>query len=1064
MSWRPSQDKQICREETTALWRAIEGIYSDAVPLSSLPRRDPETLQRAYICDRKGDKQSDTEAMLGRVPPEMRKYKLGRIEIELLDLLINHTGSRLIVLQGPRGAGKTSLLHYVETIAEASGFNAPPTILKVNGLELNENASEIDLVKHVRGALQVCPPPPNFPANLVADAANRLRRSRSFSAVSEAFASMSRQLVDRQRNRLVLAFDNLDQLSPTTLRLTMTLAQQAALAAGIAALVCLRPACFEGALRKGSAHAFYCYRIDVAAPRVETWLRQLAVLAEASTHRQVQQNAWTSNIYGIKLAPDHVRESIVRLIELLQGRRSDDDVFPILQAVSADDTRHLNLLISRILSNRNLPASMLITGQQYGAQFHPLPALFDGSLSIFRDSVSVPNLLWLDCQDDSPKLLLHHRVLHLLGDSGSVQTEKMLSYLRLLGYGDDQSHVCLNRMIGSLLVRGTDSERYDARNPPSGLFLTEAGQYYRNYLLANPDYLLAAVLDVPLEHAEIAVLARTHKTSIEPKEIDFVLRLRSLVEYALEVKKKETNQVFRLLKLPSSAELRRVTFALRKGGLLLISIRDAMAALSDRGYYTTSNKVKAAIGDLPTIIDDLSNTISTLEDRLLQIENKGRANRLHVPTPQSRTVGSDEFLLTYGDDADGLTVNVQVSAHPGAAPMFIGVSAQDAGSEEVQVGVAYPVVGGPEPGQRASGRINSADRLETSALSLSNAGSKPLNVQIQALQLPRGDIKRIALLSPTMIDGKLILTFRTLSDTRRQADAHDVGKPIERKRLLELTGNALCRVGECSDEQIRESLLIQGTRLADELLSIAGKNTFCGCIGLIDTLVIFMAEADLAVPWEWLRPRSSVTDKKSSMLCEHWNIIRWPAAEVDALYQLADAESPPLAAPLTTYGLRNGKNKTWRRKCPKTLSALREDCSKCATVHISGHYDGEDSQLQVGHESIELLLSADSVSAIRPVPEGCNVILSGCAVGAAEHNRNIALTLVRHYGCLVWTPLVAINEAQVEKIDQHLGDFIKDSPTATIVDFFRKLNAEVSWSNVYVRYGFGSKPVSSTLG
>src|SRR5258708_28733839 len=119
MAWRPSKDARLERAASNGFWAAIETIYDSACAMGSLPRGNHAALDPDYVHIRRGARPFDLEAMMSRLPPVFRTFRLGPTEVDLIDFLLNYNDARgnpdrALNLTGWRGAGKTTLLRYVE--------------------------------------------------------------------------------------------------------------------------------------------------------------------------------------------------------------------------------------------------------------------------------------------------------------------------------------------------------------------------------------------------------------------------------------------------------------------------------------------------------------------------------------------------------------------------------------------------------------------------------------------------------------------------------------------------------------------------------------------------------------------------------------------------------------------------------------------------------------------------------------------------------------------------------------------------------------------------------------
>lgn len=136
MSWRPSTDKSIALPNFSAFWADMESVYDNVADPASLPRAKWDQLCDNYIVIRKGSSLYDAESGKRRLPAEFRDQVLGEAEISILDVITNMEGSRAALIEGPRGSGKTSLLHYIEAVTARCYKKCPPIFLIINGLQL----------------------------------------------------------------------------------------------------------------------------------------------------------------------------------------------------------------------------------------------------------------------------------------------------------------------------------------------------------------------------------------------------------------------------------------------------------------------------------------------------------------------------------------------------------------------------------------------------------------------------------------------------------------------------------------------------------------------------------------------------------------------------------------------------------------------------------------------------------------------------------------------------------------------------------------------------------------
>jgi hypothetical protein len=114
MSIWPSRYESIQKQLLNRLWQIIETIFDNAFKTDSLPRGRWKELRNNYIINRKFDEYYDVPSLKAILPDEISSLRLGLKDIDLIRFLLAYSGDRTLVLFGPRGAGKTSMIHYVE--------------------------------------------------------------------------------------------------------------------------------------------------------------------------------------------------------------------------------------------------------------------------------------------------------------------------------------------------------------------------------------------------------------------------------------------------------------------------------------------------------------------------------------------------------------------------------------------------------------------------------------------------------------------------------------------------------------------------------------------------------------------------------------------------------------------------------------------------------------------------------------------------------------------------------------------------------------------------------------
>lgn len=655
MSWIPSADDLIARVHSTPLWGAIEDIFDRAVPLEPLSHMSWKDLQKHYVLERSTADAQDLDAMKSKLPRALASLPLGAIEVEVISFLVNYDRDRVLALDGPRGSGKSSLLHYVQRAISSTNYESPPVLITFDGLQLIKDHGErlaVSLEQEVYKSFDTdCASIMDAALSSKADlrdeamrqgierACNRLGREHNLIGVREAFRDLSAVLTERQRRRIVVVFDNLDQLPTICIRGALGLARAIYSAARIGSLICLRPNCLRGAAQRGDARHFLRYRASVSGPSAAAWVKRLGGrMAEAASSLSAE-GASKLTVFDRPITPADIGIAMDRFGDLLvsaSARSVQSDIVAVLQAVAADDTRHLRVLVRRILSNRRLPVHYLL-GRSGSHDFQPLEALFEGSLTCFRHNNFVPNLMFFRHDGGQADYLLCHRILTLLSLSETVEVAELINCLALLDYPSDVVRACLHLLHGPLLIRATDTDMFDPSNPPTALYLTNAGKYYRNHLLKTADYLATAVLDVPLEHRGIRDMLDRDKEALQSAlsttGAPFWLRIESLIEYAEEIANREGRQIRLLTRARPSERLRRMADLFQKGGLLTYDLHYALRNVIERGRSSASVGLRRNLDAIENRTIALANSLQNLEELLREIANRGRKAPRTSPPP-----------------------------------------------------------------------------------------------------------------------------------------------------------------------------------------------------------------------------------------------------------------------------------------------------------------------------------------------------------------------------------------------------------------------------------------------
>jgi hypothetical protein len=1071
MSWRPSIDPSIRTDTFSSLGVALMGAYDEAYKTYPLRRHDWAYLSRAYVVERKGCAVVDPVSRQ-RLPSRYDGIALGEAEIDFIDTIENYSHPRVALLLGPRGAGKTSLLHYVEEVLTRCNPGRPTVLVIVDGLELaGENgASAQDIAEDYAQVIhaEIVRRGRDLPTKFIQGfqrAAAVLERKFDEPTSREAFRTLSDFLGPDYRNSIIIAFDNLDHVHPSYAALALNLCRQIAMATDFACFACMRQNVADGVFKSDGARAFKPFRIAVNAPDVTAWLRHMGRrLAEDFARRAATPDARSSlTVDDVTLNPDAVEAAVNKLVDILGHRHSQraapqDDVVSILEAIAADDTRHMQVLIRRMLLNVRLPSRYLL-GLDESASFHPIGALLESGRNIFSHDRYVPNLLLFEGTSGNPDFLAFHRVLCLLDRRGDTTVAELEMWMSLFGFSAAAVLDILSELAGPLLIRCSDSDVFDIHRPPEGVSLTDAGFYYRNHLLRNADYLTSVVLDVPLEHRALRDLLNNDPDRVRSGHF-FAPRVASLLEYTNLVIERETRQVFGTLRdAPPSTELRRVADALRAGGLLTRSLIHALAAIVERSRHSAA--LRSIVAEIESKLPVLEHRCQRIEQRLLELVNRGRPRPAPITslTIPSGSSGIEVVVQSRGDELEAVA---RLSMPARGVVSIVSMQIDTDGWHVLQSAIALPDTGlaNPRSGIRPAQATFILSDAENALLkTLTHGGAR-----FHQLNLPNPTSRTLFLEPRRGPEGVQLCLCRFANGARPE----ELGPVVVDTKLKTLSKDILDRInGHDNRNPLAEHHICEaGEELAELMLDDKGANNLVASLAEHDRVIIYAPKQDFVVPWEWLCP-PPLADECPHTLAYRCETARWLGSMLYAGGAIAQGVTPRPVASLRTIGLGADPGKPWRVKTPASPQALREISEGADIIHLIGHWEDSnqsEKQIKVGIEGEEpLWLNRQTIKLYSLGRDGGSLILSVCLQGQLGHQSSLAIANAeaKDKNVAVWAPLTTIEVGVADRLDQDLRAYIDQAQQPTPADrghpslgaFFRNQRQKHPWMHVYVRYG-----------
>ena len=1027
MQWRPSTSFDT--REKTELWSVLEQIFDRTVSFAPLSRGDANVLRNSYVRRRRNDSPY-LASLRSLLPSRLGDALLGSTEIELITFILEQTDNRILNVEGRRGVGKTTLLHYVESMIQEARLSTTPALLMLDGRELRSadvvtDASYLrllcDELAHPRTTFD-----PALREPLQRFAAKLLKRT-SDADVSRIARALAKDLPNNDTRLVTLLFDNLDQLSGDAIRAAADLARSVYYASGIGSVLCLRPGSTRSLMQTTSARALFSWIAIVEPPAVDAWLDRLAERMR-NTCKNTAAPLGQLARSRLPVTPELVFEVMQRVADYLKStshrRRS---MIGVLDGMAGGDLRQLSWLIRNLLSHRDLPEDYLLRGGDEPS-FRPINAILEGENVVFRSRrgegrVPIPNLLWYRTANGTIDLLLYHRILTLLDDY-PIDTIELLDWLVVLGHQRVDGIGAIAELASAGLIGMTDREQLIVGQIPEQVFMMRAGYYYRDHLIADADYLLVVIADVPLEH-------RAMRHGTEPL---YSQRLTSLAEYAQRLVTEERLQLGHIEAHMERQDSGATIDRLVRGGFLSEQIINTLSQSIERVGRSTAPRLAQTAAELAPLLSDLR---ARLAERLYNLNELRASIRLRTPlqplkgvsvtTPGMQVEVRPERL------GDAIELHADIHSAKGVPAAFVAFCAEEAGKT---VGQATLVNLVRENHQRLHGKFP----IRTTDAQLSAKTS------VQAVALP-ANTRRVGLLSVNVENDRFVLHLFVYSDGRTEGRTLGIGEEVSvttkwvRGEIAAVS--EIVTAGKPFDAAIRTI----GVELCRRVCGTTGAEILAAYYLLIDTLVIFSNHLD--VPWEWLciPPRRGQPDLPAIAI--RWRVVRWPWDRIHgtALTLTRGFDDGPVER-LGTIGIASNGRPKWRIPVPNALQRFRTAAERYDALHVVGHWDTEKQALELGR----LVIKADGARAFAPVGPR-HIIVSACDVATTEHSANVAIAFSEAAGCTSWAPLVKVRRDDVLAFDRELAAYLERSDQNGIDGFMRAHTPVMPFLLLYARYG-----------
>ena len=1056
MSWRPNSDPEICQPYTSVFWHAFEPIFDQAFPNEPLPRGDKGILTN-YIVERQGHASMPIEIMRNRLPGFLRKERLGVCEIDCLDFLFNYRNDRILTVTGPRGAGKSTFIHYVDFILNQKRRAETPVLLIINGNVgespgIREYASqfvvEMERIMGLSGLeLHV--------AEAIRQGHAMLKDDLTRDGLIKAFQRIRDGLPADDNRGVVLVFDNLDPVPIKSVEEAIRLARDIYISCSLGSILCMRPSLFRLVGDRGGVRNFVKMFIRLPPPTLAGWLSAFPRRMCEALRAARKKDPTAFRLDGRPVTLKRLAIACRRYEDLFKERRHQDDPRQFMESVCAHDMRHLRNLIRRTLENKNLPSGWLLADQngsreldqerdsleQERLNFHPMRAAIEGPYTCFKagDS-SIADILCIEIEGEVHFLLLH-RLLNVLSDVTPRRTETVLKWMKAYGYERNQVIPALEYLRLLNLVYGSDlDKKWTLHHVAEFCGLTVGGQYYLHRLLSDGDYVTGVVVDIPLQHRRIRV----------PRHVDqFAARLHSVAELMMEVRIHENRQISDLRRRKMSEDSVVAIDRLRMGGTMLGKL---LAVFRDKVETSANSRIpslRQAYAELRELIPDFEDSVKQMEKSLLELRNQ--AMNLKLAAPLDATL---EFSPPLPEDTDVTVVGVVGTRLTATITAPLPVDEQtartvvlisDTASQQI-VDATCLVPATDKNALIGNFKVNQPSAGEATSLKMEKV-SVHLNGKVTIL------------LTTERLPGRAakINAMKLLPDS---FENYEIG---EIKDCDELTKWAQARLLTVQNElkngrPIETSIRTTGETLAREVLSERGRNHLSQLLDQADTCLIRTTLRH--VPWEWIIPveyESSISDR-----C---NFIRLQCASRARTAPLASDVDSRTALPFPFYTIGDTRadphpaspevaiNKSWRKGVPPHRDICFEWLHERVDKHIIAHHENgtlcfdrnvtDDLLWYLSHEEVSSNVPVHSMSPYE-------IILSSCNTGAVE-DPNIAAIISQSWQCRVWAPLVALSTAQAIAVDNYLMEKMQvGNPSISTV--MRRERKDCPLLKTYVQY------------
>ncbi len=341
----------------------------------------------------------------------------------------------------------------------------------------------------------------------------------------------------RRGRRIVIVFDNTDQLGEEFQAAVFLLSQGIARDCQALAIVALREEKFFAAYRRGIFDAFGDRRFHIGSPDLEMVIRKRLVYGLRKYKDQITSEAGAGNLSEEQKQVEAILWALIR-----STTQKNQNIIRMLACVSNGDTRHALGMFRDFVSSGNTDMDKIIeilrrTGS-YTVPFHEFAkSAVLGLRRYFKSSVSHILNVFLRSAARGSSHLTASRILARLSSAertpsphgeGFIDTVQLLGeYRQSFGLAEDflqRGEELLRRgLLESEPPKAAGIERTDA------LRVSASGAYYWRYLARAFAYVDLVYVDTPIEDRELAL--RLSKLSTLTDYASRFDRVRAFLDY-----------------------------------------------------------------------------------------------------------------------------------------------------------------------------------------------------------------------------------------------------------------------------------------------------------------------------------------------------------------------------------------------------------------------------------------------------------------------------------------------------------------------------------------------------